>query len=206
LTAEYTFHDEFGTEVIVTDSAVFELHDGFLESDEQIYPIGTDMILTLTEPDFNLDNDEPEKYAFDLIEWDSYAATVTIGDLGGELAAFDPIRHTFVETGDSTGVFQTAIEIPQTLQNTPLERDEEIVLEYVDWNPSTANYVGQRDMDVNLIVFTYALPLKQLHMGIATNEIVCHNNMVLTVKHDGTPACVKSSTLSKLLERNWNEF
>lgn len=206
LTAEYTSHDELGNEIIVTDSAIFQLRDGSLKSDRQIYSTGHDVILTLTEPDFNLDNDEPEKYTFDLIEWDSHAATITIGELGGELAAFDPLRPTFVETGDSTGIFQGVIEIPQSLQNNSLEKGEEIELEYVDWSPSTANYVGQENKDVNTIIFTNVSPLKQTHMGIASDEIVCPSNMTLMVKHDGSPACVKSSTLSKLLERNWSKF
>ena len=97
----------------VTDSATFDLRNGVLQSDKSVYIIGSDMILTLIEPDFDLDNDGAETYDLDLIEWDSDAATITMGDLGGEGAAFDPEPSNFRETGDSTGIFQIVIEIPE---------------------------------------------------------------------------------------------
>jgi hypothetical protein len=112
------------------------------------------MILTLIEPDFDLDNDQAETYDLDLIEWDSDAATVTMGDADGSAAAFDPEPFNFRETGDSTGIFQIVIEIPDTLSNDKLERGEEIVLEYSDWGPSGSDFVGDEDEDVNLTLFT----------------------------------------------------
>ena len=85
------------------------------------------MILTLIEPDFDLDNDEAETYDLDLIEWDSDAATVTMGKQVVAEAAFDPEPTDFRETGDSTGIFQIVIEIPEELGGDNLERGEEIV-------------------------------------------------------------------------------
>ncbi|MEM4391534.1 MAG: hypothetical protein QXG67_01960, partial [Candidatus Nitrosotenuis sp.] len=58
------------------------------------------------------------------------------------------------ETGKSTGIFQTIIEIPRTLNNDPLERGEEIVLEYTDWGPSGSKYVGEDREFINLTIFT----------------------------------------------------
>jgi hypothetical protein len=89
------------------------------------------MILTLIEPDFDLDNDNAETYDLDLIEWDSDAATTTMGDQGGDdnSAAFDPEPSNFRETGDSTGIFQIVIEIPEELDGDRLERGEESILE-----------------------------------------------------------------------------
>jgi hypothetical protein len=112
------------------------------------------MILTLIEPDLDLDNDQAETWDLDLIEWDSDAATVTMGDADGEGAAFDPEPLNFRETGDSTGIFQIVVEIPQELDGDNLERGEEIVLEYTDWGPSGSDYVGDEDEDVNLTLFT----------------------------------------------------
>ena len=155
ITVEYTDPaDASGNQNTVTDSATFDLRNGALQSDKSVYIIGSDMILTLIEPDFDLDNDEAETYDLDLIEWDSDAATVTIGNLGGNSAAFDPEPSDLRETGRSTGIFQSVIEIPGTLSNDNLERGEEIVLEYTDWGPSGADYVGQEEEDVNLTVFT----------------------------------------------------
>ncbi len=136
----------------VTDSATFDLRNGVLQSDKSVYIIGSDMILTLIEPDFDLDNDAAETYDLDLIEWDSDAATVSMGDQHGE--GFDPEPTDFRETGDSTGIFQVVVEIPEMLANDPLERGEEATLEYTDWGPSGADYVGQEDEDVNLTIYT----------------------------------------------------
>jgi len=118
LQVEYTDPaDASGDVNTVTDSATFDLRNGVLQSDKSVYIIGSDMILTLIEPDLDLDNDAAETYDLDLIEWDSDAATVTMGDADGEGAAFDPEPSNFRETGDSTGIFQIVIEIPEELDN-----------------------------------------------------------------------------------------
>ncbi|MEW6043210.1 MAG: hypothetical protein AB1608_03005 [Thermoproteota archaeon] len=157
ITVEYTDPaDASGDVNTVTDSATFDLRNGALQSDKSVYIIGSDMILTLIEPDFDLDNDLAETYDLDLIEWDSDAATTTMGNKGvtGAFAAFDPEPSDLRETGDSTGIFQVVIEIPKVLNNDNLERGEEIVLEYTDWGPSGADFVGQEDEDINLTIFT----------------------------------------------------
>jgi hypothetical protein len=110
--------------------------------------------LTLIEPDFDLDNDAAETYDLDLIEWDSDAFTNTIGDEGGAASTFDPEPSDFRETGDSTGIFQVVLEMPASLAGTNLNRGEEIVLEYTDWGPSGADYVGQDDEDVTVTLYT----------------------------------------------------
>jgi hypothetical protein len=138
----------------VTDSATFDLRNGVLQSDKSVYIIGSDMILTLIEPDFDLDNDQAETYDLDLIEWDSDAATLTMGDADGSGDSFDPEPTNFRETGDSTGIFQIVVEIPNSLAGDNLERGEEIVLEYTDWGPSGSDYVGDEDEDVNLTIYT----------------------------------------------------
>jgi hypothetical protein len=146
LQVEYTDPaDASGDINTVTDSATFDLRNGVLQSDKSVYIIGSDMILTLIEPDFDLDNDQAETYDLDLIEWDSDAATITMGDADGEGATFDPEPLNFRETGDSTGIFQIVIEIPEVLQGDRLERGEEIILEYTDWGPSVSDYVGEEE-------------------------------------------------------------
>jgi hypothetical protein len=155
ITVEYTDPaDASGDVNTVTDSATFDLRNGVLQSDKSVYIIGSDMILTLIEPDFDLDSDLAETYDLDLIEWDSDAARLTIGDKGGESAAFDPEPSDLRETGDNTGIFQAVIEIPRVLKNNNLERGEEIVLEYTDWGPAGADFVGQEKEDINLTIFT----------------------------------------------------
>jgi hypothetical protein len=157
LQVEYTDPaDASGDVNTVTDSATFDLRNGVLQSDKSVYIIGSDMIMTLIEPDFDLDNDGAETYNLDLIEWDSDAATITMGQKGGSenVAAFDPEPSNFRETGDSTGIFQIVVEIPKALSKDNLERGEEAILEYTDWGPSGSDFVGDEDEDVNLTIFT----------------------------------------------------
>ena len=148
--------DASGQPNSVTDSATFDLRNGVLQSDKSVYIIGSDMILTLIEPDFDLDSSQNETYDLDLIKWSSSAATVTMGDADGDdvASAFDPEPLSFRETGPSTGIFQIVIEIPEELENSFLQRGEEIDLEYTDWGPSGSDYVGDQDEDIRLTVFT----------------------------------------------------
>ena len=146
--------DASGQSNTVTDSATFDLRNGVLQSDKSVYIIGSDMILTLIEPDFDLDSSQNETYDLDLIKWSSSAATVTMGDADGEIGAFDPEPLSFRETGPSTGIFQVVVEIPQILDGSSLQRGEEIDLEYTDWGPSGSDYVGDQDEDIRLTVFT----------------------------------------------------
>ncbi len=155
ITVEYTDPtDASGDPNTITDSATFDLRNGVLQSDKSVYLIGSDMILTIIEPDWDLDNDTAETYTLDAIEWNSDAATLTMGSAGGNSAAFDPEPADFRETGDSTGIFQTVIEIPEKLAGDSLERGEKITLEYTDWGPSGSDYVGEEDEDINMSAFT----------------------------------------------------
>jgi hypothetical protein len=160
ITVTYTdAQDASGKEQTVTDSSSFDLRNGVLQSDKSVYLIGSDMILTLIEPDLDLDNDETESYTLNLIEWDSDAAETVLGDgvsgaAAGNAAAFDPEPSAFRETGDSTGIFQVVIEIPDSLSGSTLDRGEKIDLEYTDWGPAGADYVGQEDEDIGLTVYT----------------------------------------------------
>ena len=155
LTVEYTDPtDATGNPNTVTDSATFDIRNGVLQSDKSVYIIGADMILTLIEPDLDLDSDGAESYSLDLIEWDSDAKTTTMGSSLGDLASFDPEPSEFRETGDNTGIFQVVIEIPKTLSGERLDRGEEIQLEYTDWGPSGADFVGDEEEDINLTIYT----------------------------------------------------
>ncbi len=46
-------------------------------------------------------------------------------------------------------------------------------------------------------------PLKQFKDGIDSKMIHCNDNLILIQKYDGSPACVKSESISKLIERGW---
>ena len=65
-------------------------------SDKSVYVIGSDAIITLVEPDLNLDSDSTESYTLGLVEWDSDAATVNLND--GSNGTFDPEPSKFAST------------------------------------------------------------------------------------------------------------
>ena len=52
--------DASGNENLVSDSATFDLRNAVLQSDKSTYVIGQDALLTLIEPDLNLDSDSQE--------------------------------------------------------------------------------------------------------------------------------------------------
>lgn len=46
-------------------------------------------------------------------------------------------------------------------------------------------------------------PSKQFKSGIPVDGIQCKESLTLVTKHDGSPACVKSESVPKLIERGW---
>jgi len=49
-------------------------------------------------------------------------------------------------------------------------------------------------------------PRTQIYFGIPADEVSCKEGMHLVFKKSGSPACVKPSSVEKLLERGWIEF
>ena len=146
--------DNTGSSRTLSEAASFHLHSGFLLSNKTEYVIDDDMHLSLIELDLNLNSKEAESYTLDLVLWKFRNTRLTIGPLGGEIAAFAPEFMTFRESGDSTGIFDTHIKIPKRLKGEFVPRGEEISLEYTDWGPSHANFVGDEEREENLVVVT----------------------------------------------------
>jgi hypothetical protein len=47
-------------------------------------------------------------------------------------------------------------------------------------------------------------PLKQFDSGVVAKNVVCIDDLTLVTKaEDGSPACVKPSTVQILIERGW---
>lgn len=46
-------------------------------------------------------------------------------------------------------------------------------------------------------------PLKQFNSNVPYDEIQCKESLVLVLKYDGSPVCVKPETIPKLIERGW---
>jgi len=54
-----------------------------------------------------------------------------------------------------------------------------------------------------VLVLGYLSPLKQINMGKLLDEITCKKDFVLLSNYDGKPACVKNTSMQKLIQRGW---
>jgi hypothetical protein len=122
--------DNSGGTSTAYDSSTFDLRTGSLSVDKDVYVLGSDMVITLTDPDLNLDTTSTETYAMSLIEWDSSASSST---LLSDTDNFASNPSSLTETGSDTGVFQTVVTLPESaIGSTTIEYGESITLTYVD--------------------------------------------------------------------------
>ena len=142
--------DASGNKNSVSDSATFDLRNAVLQSDKSTYVIGQDALLTLIEPDLNLDSDSQETLHLSIIAWDSDAE----GDTNLSNGVFGAVPSNLRETDVNTGIFQVTITIPEKIDGNTLERGEDITLTYTDDGPSGADKVGETDREVDLQIKT----------------------------------------------------
>ena len=73
----------------------------------------------------------------------------------------------------------------------------------VDPYPISTKKINLSDYDVTLKL-SLLPPLKQLKSGISPGEFSCLQGLTLVIKsEDNSPACIKSSTIPKLVARGW---
>ena len=135
------------------DSAIFSLHTGSLSVDKDVYIMGQDAVITLTDADLNLDSATSEQYDLRLIEWDSSANSSVLlhNSYCTSGCTLDPSNLT--ETGDNTGVFQTVFTIPTSIAEqggtaTNPEMGESVTLTYRDVGLSGESGYGDDELDV----------------------------------------------------------
>lgn len=130
--------DDAGTSTTVYDSSTFDLRTGSLSVDKDVYVLGSDVVITLTDPDLNLNSGSTESYALSMIEWDSDADSSELLD---DTDNFSASPSSLQETGDDTGVFQSVVTIPQaslypggvtSATKVIIDYGEEVTLTYVD--------------------------------------------------------------------------
>jgi hypothetical protein len=145
--------DAAGGTTTLYDSAIFELHTGSLSVDKDVYVMGQDAVLTLTDLDLNLDADEIEQYDLRLIEWDSdnNSSVLLHNSYCTSGCTLDP--SNFTETGDNTGVFQTVFTIPTSMSEqgaaaTSPEQGDDVTLTYRDVGLSGENSYGDDELDI----------------------------------------------------------
>ncbi|SVA77731.1 uncharacterized protein METZ01_LOCUS130585, partial [marine metagenome] len=137
-----------GLSTSVYDSATFDLRNGSLTTDKSVYVMGQTMVITITDPDLDLDSATAETYAMGLIEWDSSADSSELLST----AQFTKNPGSLEETGDGTGVFQTTVDIPSTINSTALELGEVITLTYRDTGLAGESSVNADSADVEATI------------------------------------------------------
>jgi hypothetical protein len=146
--------DDNGSSTDMFDSSTFDLRTGSLSVDKDVYVLGSDMVITLTDPDLNLDAGSIETYSMALIEWDSDADGSEGMDHGNN---FTNNPSELQETGDDTGVFQTVTTLPEdgiyndnntgnTIQT--IDFGEAVTLTYADQSLAGEDQVGDDSLDV----------------------------------------------------------
>ena len=146
--------DGSGSTSTVYDSSTFDLRTGSLSLDKDVYVLGSDMVVTLTDPDLNLDAGTIESYTMNLIEWDSDADS---SEAMGDTDNFTNNPSEIQETGEDTGVFQTVVTLPETglypggdTSSTiqTIDFGEAVTLTYADQGLAGEDQVGDDDLDV----------------------------------------------------------
>ena len=110
---QVTYADPNGDNGLATsvyDSSTFDLRNGSITTDKSVYVMGQTMVITITDPDLDLDSATAETVSIGLIEWDSDADSSELLNSG----QFTRNPSNLEETGDSTGVFQTTVDIPSS--------------------------------------------------------------------------------------------
>jgi len=137
--------DDAGSSSTFYDSSTFDLRTGSLSVDKDVYVMGSDMVITVTDPDLNLDSGTCESYAMSLIEWDSSADSSELLNQ----SSFSSNPSSLEETGWDTGVFQTVTTLPvTTVGSGDPEYGEGVTLTYVDSGLSGENDVNADKADI----------------------------------------------------------
>ena len=85
----------------------------------------------------------------------------------------------------------------------PPEIKEKTFDEFMEW---CTPYYGEKCIELGKKRIPIILsPLKQFHSGVPYDEILCHEDLELVQKYDGSPACVKPETKRILIERGWTQ-
>ena len=146
--------DDSGSDTTVYDSSTFDLRTGSLSVDKDVYVLGSDVVITLTDPDLNLDGGTIESYALSMIEWDSDADS---SELLNDTDNFTANPSKLQETGEDTGVFQSVVTLPTASLypngNTGstaviIDYGEAVTLTYVDVGLSGEDSTEDDTLDV----------------------------------------------------------
>ena len=136
--------DSTGSSLEVYDSATFDMRNGSASFDKDTYVLGADMVVTITDPDLNIDSSSVNTFSMDFLEWDSAASSSRL--LTNSEFGCSPSSMT--ETGSDTGVFQSTCTFPATVASTAVAAGESVTLTYSDRTIAGENSAGDAQEDI----------------------------------------------------------
>ena len=103
-----------------------------------------------------------------------------------------------------SGVAFAAHDADQPLEHSiilPPDMKEKSFDEFMEWcMPHYEDLCAKLEKSRIPIILS---PLKQFKSGTLVDNMQCNDNLVLIQKHNGSPACVTSSTATSLTQREW---
>ncbi len=202
-----------------------------LKTGPNIYRIGHPLALFLFESDLNRDSDKAESYSLDLIEFRSDKVRVTLGNYKDEFDANpSSLRETGDNTGIFYTVIKIPREIDGKKINfgekISFEYSDSSSVASVFVGENTVDYtldgyisnagaqiiLDKQSSETNEssteshVHFTAMVdsPRAQFLNNVSVQSVKCAEGLELIMKKsNGMPACVKSSSVSILIERGW---
>ncbi len=202
-------------------------HEGYVEWMSRCNMVGSDITVRVIDPDMNNDPQRIEELKVTI--WSdndgrevTYVATETGSDTGifdakvfftttdsspgNRIRAIDNsiihakyVDYTFSDSYKATDVIDTIVMSGLDI----LEKDSRGIPTKITYDPCAMVLLEKNQKEFNELDVFYPTPLKQIESGLYVDEVLCKDNLVLILKHDGTPACVKPETSAKLVGRGW---
>jgi septal ring factor EnvC (AmiA/AmiB activator) len=116
-------------------------------------------------------------------------------------------NSTSIEIQENLAVSDTSSETNSTSSETVETEDdmaetEDDMAETEDDMAETEDDMAETEDDLSDVVPS---PLKQIKEGIAPENIVCKEGLELVFKLNGQPACIKTSSVQKLIAWGWTQ-
>lgn len=187
---------DYSEDVTIVGYAEIQWTMGKTEWLKASYPDSATGVIRIVDPDMNWDPKAVDN--FDVDVWSD-------SDAGG-------IDLTVTETNQNTGIFEGTVFFTTTDDSSGhrllVAEGDTITAEYED-NTLPNPYTPQDELDISdtSIIRNTGVPspYKQMQNGILVEHVTCNGALEKLYKSDGSPACVKPSSVAKLIQRGWTD-
>ena len=107
---------------------------------------------------------------------------------------------------DGSGNRVSVSGMPMVAEITVLDDTRHGKFSEIIYGPCTISYLErlQKGIRAHQFEMFFPSPLKQIQSGLHADEVVCKESLALVTRNDGSPACVKKQSITKLIERGWS--